>query len=230
MKESCTIKSNSYGLTLLLNPDVEFEQLVKDICVKFLSSRDFFRSAELIISFQGRELSMDEMNIIVEAIELNSDIKIKFIYEEDKLKDIRMKKMMDQFFYDNIYDNAKIVMGSVRNEDYVFSNSSLIVLGDVKKKATVKANGNIIIMGTLEGTAIAGFDSDDSCYIVAEKILADQVMIGAHQGEVSYKKKSGIFSKKDSTSAVAVVVWDDKLYCEQLNNGILKENGKNYVS
>ena len=144
MKESCTIKSNSYGLTLLLNPDVEFEQLVKDICVKFLSSRDFFRSAELIISFQGRELSMDEMNIIVEAIELNSDIKIKFIYEEDKLKDIRMKKMMDQFFYDNIYDNAKIVMGSVRNEDYVFSNSSLIVLGDVKKKATVKANGNII--------------------------------------------------------------------------------------
>ena len=34
-KDSVVIKSSAHGLTLVLNRDIAFEQLVRDICKKF---------------------------------------------------------------------------------------------------------------------------------------------------------------------------------------------------
>ena len=40
---------------------------------------------------------------------------------------------------DDIFENAKIIRGSVIKEEIVESDSSLVILGDVKSKASVKA-------------------------------------------------------------------------------------------
>ena len=41
-KDSVVIKSSPYGLTLVLDREISFEQLVREICKKFATSRSFF--------------------------------------------------------------------------------------------------------------------------------------------------------------------------------------------
>ena len=170
-KDSVVIKSSPYGLTLVLDREISFEQLVREICKKFATSRSFFGTATLVLSIEGRPVSAEEAAVIVEAIQLNSDITISLIEEDNELKNIEMKEKIDRFYYENIYDNSKIIMGSVTKKDVVTSDGSIVILGDVKSKAIVQAAGNVIVMGSLEGSVYAGYPEDDKCYIAANQIM-----------------------------------------------------------
>ena len=69
MSQSVTIKSNKYGINLVLNPDVAFDDLLKDVVEKFKASSSFFKNAKLALAFEGRALSDDEEQQIIAAIE-----------------------------------------------------------------------------------------------------------------------------------------------------------------
>jgi len=70
------IKSNKYGINLVLDPNIPFVELLKDVIEKFKASEKFFKNAELAISFEGRKLSEEEENRIIEAITENTTIQI----------------------------------------------------------------------------------------------------------------------------------------------------------
>ncbi|MBP5265352.1 MAG: hypothetical protein J6Z06_00830 [Lachnospiraceae bacterium] len=226
MIESCTIKSNAHGITLILNPEVSFENLVVDICKKFNDARDFFGQADLIFSVEGRDLTSEEVAVIVEAIELNSDIHISLIQEKNQIKDIRMQGKIDRFYFENIYENAHIVMDSVKSGEILRTEQSVIILGDVKDGATVVSAGNVIIFGSLLGDVHAGHPGENSCYIIAGSYDGREVAIGTHRDEVEVEKpKRSLFKKPATTSnALAIVVYEDQLVCEPISRGIFKEN------
>ena len=54
------IKSNRYGLIVILDAELEFEKLKQEVAEKFQSSAKFFGNAQMAICFQGRSLSLDE--------------------------------------------------------------------------------------------------------------------------------------------------------------------------
>ena len=195
-KDSVVIKSSPYGLTLVLDREISFEQLVREICKKFATSRSFFGTATLVLSIEGRPVSAEEAAVIVEAIQLNSDITISLIEEDNELKNIEMKEKIDRFYYENIYENAKIIMGSVTKKDVVTSDGSIVILGDVKSKAIVQAAGNVIVMGSLEGSVYAGYPEDDKCYIAANQINAAHMQIGKVAGDVKVASKWSFRSRK----------------------------------
>ncbi len=60
MSQSVMIKSNKYGINLVLDPNIPFVELLKDVIEKFKASEKFFKNAELAISFEGRKLSEEE--------------------------------------------------------------------------------------------------------------------------------------------------------------------------
>ena len=151
------LKSNKYGLSLQLDATIPFEDLVRAICEKFATSADFFGETSMILETFGREITTEEGLIIIQAIELNSKIKIILLNENNQYKDTRMLGEIDRFYTDEIFENAKIIRGSVTKTDEITSDSSLIILGDVKSKASVRAKGNIIVLGALEGTCHAGY-------------------------------------------------------------------------
>ena len=64
MSQSVMIKSNKYGINLVLDPNIPFVELLKDVIEKFKASEKFFKNAELAISFEGRKLSEEEENRI----------------------------------------------------------------------------------------------------------------------------------------------------------------------
>jgi septum site-determining protein MinC len=55
MEQPVVIKSNKYGLTVILDTQPDFETLKKAVAEKFAESKKFFKGAELAIAFDGRE-------------------------------------------------------------------------------------------------------------------------------------------------------------------------------
>lgn len=64
MSQSVMIKSNKYGINLVLDPNIPFVELLKDVIEKFKASEKFFKNAELAISFEGRKLRKRKKTVL----------------------------------------------------------------------------------------------------------------------------------------------------------------------
>lgn len=225
MTEPVILKSNKYGISLVLDPNISFEDLITAICKKFANSRSFFGKTSLILEIKGRDVSAEETAVIIEAIELNSDITVVLMSENNELKDTRMKDSIDKFYVDEYMENAKIIRGSIIKNEVMESDSSLLILGDVKSKAKVQAKGNIIIMGSLEGEAYAGFPDNTEAYIVAGDLRAKSVTIGGINKELKVNNKWFSRTRSDN-GTMCVRVFHGDLLTEPLASGLLKKKDK----
>ena len=97
MSQSVTIKSNKYGINLVLDADMSFADLIKAVVEKFKASANFFKNAKLAISFEGRHLSDDEQQQIIAAIEENTTIEILCIVENGTEQEAIMKEQVEAF-------------------------------------------------------------------------------------------------------------------------------------
>ena len=53
MSQPVVLKSNRYGINLILDADMPFGQLEEAILEKFRESEKFFKNAKIAISFEG---------------------------------------------------------------------------------------------------------------------------------------------------------------------------------
>ncbi|MCI7329411.1 MAG: septum site-determining protein MinC [Lachnospiraceae bacterium] len=194
MDKSFDLKGTSYGLTLILNPDVMIEKLLTDICMKFAENRSFFGQTEMVLSIKGRSLSDEEFTAVVQAIEYNSDITISLVEIEDHFKEAEFFKSRKNYETKRIYDNAHIHIGNVPYGKHIHSDSGLVVIGDVDEGAEITAAGNIIVTGVLNGLASAGQPGNSECFIYAGLIKSTTLIIGEQEGELPPKK--GFFKDK----------------------------------
>lgn len=223
MKDSCVIKSSAHGINLILNPDIPFEDLVRDVCAKFAEARDFFGKVSFVIEFEGRELTGEEAAVLVEAVELNSDITIKLISEKSELKDRDMFGRIERFHYDRIFESAHIIMDSIASDENFHTDNSVVILGDIRDGGVVTAVGNIICYGSIYGEAHAGCEGNSDCYIVAGSYEGGDISIGDVSGHPEIKKKKMFQKKTSHADAVAICVWDGVLTSDPINLGILKD-------
>lgn len=214
MTDSCVIKSMPHGISLTLNPDIPFAELCTDVCRKFYESKEFFGTSVLTISFSGRDLSSEEEEALVEAVELNSDIKIRLVYDGDELKDRRTIGDVEKFYMEQKTTNALIHRGNVKEGQKVSSVSSLLVLGDVAEGGTLTASGSITVMGTLAGTAVT---NDGKSFVAAAVFDDAAVTVGNVSGEIATKPKKSLFGKKAPIEPVAVKAVDGELVPIEVN-------------
>ena len=69
MSNSVVIKSCSDGISVYLDKDLPFTQLLEEIKMKFIDSEKFFQKAKLAISFEGRKLKDTEERKIIDVIQ-----------------------------------------------------------------------------------------------------------------------------------------------------------------
>ena len=58
MSQSVTIKSNKYGINLVLDPEIGFDELLKDVVEKFKASSTFFKNAKLALVIREKRKKM----------------------------------------------------------------------------------------------------------------------------------------------------------------------------
>ncbi|MCR5098609.1 MAG: hypothetical protein K6B14_06645 [Lachnospiraceae bacterium] len=224
MSELCTIKANSHGIQLLLDENADFEELVTEVCREFAASRSFFGSADIILEVVGREMSLEDLRVIVQAIELNSDVKVKLLADTDPDHEARALKDLEDYYDRQRKERVQFLHDDVAIGTTLSYNESVVIMGDIKDGASVASTGNVIIMGDLCGSVVAGGTSDTSCFVaVAGKVESTDVIIGGVSGHITIEEgKKGLFGKKEKNHDVSCfAVYGGRLTMEPMREGIL---------
>ena len=228
MSKEVIIKSNRYGLKLILDKDLPFPKLLHMICVKFRERDDFFKNVQMPISFENRELTVEEEQEIVDAITQNSHIQIVSIIDNDRDLEDRMRAELSVQQEPEKNENGRdFYKGNLRSGQVLESDSSITIIGDVNPGAKIISNGNIVILGSLKGNAHAGANGNQTCFIFALEMRPIQLQIGDliakcpdkdSRNRYNRKKEKNVGNNQLSQIAVAK---DGSIYIEPMTKGCL---------
>ena len=110
MKSSVVIKGCKSGMTVILNPDTPFEQLLEDVGKKFKESEKFWGSAQMTLTLEGRELTPIEELQVTDAITANSQIEILCLLDTDANRIARCEKALTERLIDRARQEQKSVV------------------------------------------------------------------------------------------------------------------------
>lgn len=185
MKEAVIMKSNRYGIQLHLDPELEFEELLGRILDKFTESEKFFRDASFAISFEGRELSEEEENRIVETINEKTTTHVICIVAEDEIREEILKMKTESALKEAAPPEdtfnpreAELRVGDVKDGEMLITEQNLVVYGNVPSGATVTSKGSIFVLGELGGKVWAGSDGREDAVVFALKLHPESLRIG----------------------------------------------------
>lgn len=231
MSQSVMIKSNKYGINLVLDPNIPFVELLKDVIEKFKASEKFFKNAELAISFEGRKLSEEEENRIIEVITENTTIQILCIVQNGSEQEAVMKQQIEYYqavqqqFMNANTGSGDFYRGTLRSGQVIESESSVTIIGDVNPGAKIISQGNIVILGALKGNAHAGSAGDRNCFIFALDMNPIQIQIGdliAKSPDKEKTRKHLLRREKVQTAESQIAVArDGNIYIEPVTKDIL---------
>lgn len=171
------IKSFPNGISVVLDPNIPFEQLYIEYAEKFRDSSKFFGKAKRVISFEGRELSSLEERALLEAISEYTDLTVTCVVSKDDESNQLYLKAASSFLVSDSTSSGQIYKGCVKAEHNIESASSIIILGDVNPGAVVKSNGSVVVLGTIYGNVEAGAEGDTTSFVAAIDFKSSAVKI-----------------------------------------------------
>ena len=196
MSNDILIKRNRYGINLILNDQLPFPELVRQVGEKFRESEKFFGNSKVAISLEGRELSEKEEKEILDAIADNSSIQIVCIMNHDPQTEEQMRQRVEQALAgertsgkeaaearsvpeaQDAGPESDFYKGNLRSGQVLESASNVTLIGDVNPGARIVSQGNIVVLGSMRGNAWAGAGGDSSCFIFALDMKPIQLQIG----------------------------------------------------
>ena len=96
MKSSVVIKGNRAGMTVILDPEVPYQQLLGDIAAKFEESARFWGSVQMTLTLAGRPLTPEQEFQIVNVITDHSQIEILCLVDQDASRMRRCEKALNE--------------------------------------------------------------------------------------------------------------------------------------
>ena len=232
MSQAVVIKSNKYGINLILDKNMPFQELLTAIKEKFLESEKFFKDAKMAISFEGRALTQEEEYQIIETITENTSISIICIVDNDESHAEMVKQQIDAYYDSVAGREGEFYRGTLRSGQVLESVSSVVIVGDVNPGAKIISQGNIIVLGALKGNAYAGAAGDSNCFIVALEMDPIQIQIGdiLAKSPDNKKMKPRRLRRKEknpvSAEAQIAVAKGGNIYIEPITRGSLMDYAK----
>lgn len=198
MKNTVIIKGNKYGITIVLDNEVEFSQLSKDLSVKLENAEEFFDSdKQLAVTFQGRELSNEEMDELLHIITTNSKLNIQYVMDHNDdveatffdiiqtakaLDELEQKGATDSDFTDSNlsdtedyflhHEQQKTSYESGSQTNYLPDSNGLFYKGTLRSGQSLDAKDSVVIIG----------DVNPGASVTAN---GNVVVIGSLKGSVS---------------------------------------------
>ncbi len=232
MSQTVMIKSNKYGINLVLDPEVAFEELLESVIEKFKESEKFFKNSKLGISFEGRTLSNEEEQKIIDAITENTTIEILCVVDNSEETAERTKQKIDAHLAELQKEYTKAMSsqgefyrGTLRSGQVLESDASITILGDVNPGAKVVSGGNVVVLGALKGNAQAGIYGNRDCFILALEMDPIQIQIGdliAKSPDKQKTRKRLVRKEKQESNELQIAVArDGNIYIEPVSKKIL---------
>ena len=218
MNNSVIVKGNKYGIVVILDDTLDFEQLKKDLAAKFSESSKFFGDAKMAISFEGRKLSIDEQKEVLDIIAENSSLHIVCVMDNDKEQEEKCKKSLEDKLLELSNRTGQFYKGTLRSGTVAEFETSVIIMGDVNNGARVVSKGNIIILGALKGTACAGATGNTNAFVVALDMSPLQIRIA------DIIARSPDKPLKDEVKEAKIAFLEEgNIYIEPLNRSVIND-------
>lgn len=233
MEQPVIIKSNKYGLTVILDSELDFDALRVAVAEKFSESKKFFKGAELAVAFEGRELTQEEQLSLIQEMIANAGIKVPCIVDVDIARESLMKQALSHSTKTAPEicgtGDGKFYKGTLRSGQVLESETSIIILGDVNPGATVVSKGNVIVLGTLKGSIYVGAAGNENTFVAALSMdpmqirIADYIARNSDSPEKKDKKK--LLKKKDKQDEQPMIAYVDagNIYIEPITKEVLAD-------
>lgn len=220
---SVIIKSNKYGLIVILDEKLPFEELLLDIGDKFEEAANFFKNAKMAITFRGRVLTKEQEKQVVETIVNHSGIHILCIVDEQKEHEDYYRQAVELAEQEQEKQDGMFYRGTLRAGQVLEMESSVVILGDVNPGARVVSKGNIVVLGSCRGSVYAGASGNRACFVaalvmkpnqvrIADKLARSAIMKWTDTGEyriepkISYVKGEHIYVKPISQDTLQDII------------------------
>ncbi len=224
MKNAVIIKSFPNGITLYLDEEMPFEELLLQIAIKFKESSGFFKDAKMALAIRGRVLSEEEERQILNVIAENSQLRILCVMGEEDETDRQFAKALSQadFTEDSMTGSeGQFYKGTLKNGQVLETECSIVILGDVYPGSTVISAKDIIVLGGLFGEAYAGGNGCEGHYVVALEMSPEKLKIGDFIYQT--KEKTNKWSIKPKVQPKIAYVKNNKIVADSLTKELLSE-------
>ena len=179
VKEAVVIKSFPNGIALYLNAELPFEKVLEEIGYKFSDARNFFGSATMALSIEGRQVTDLEEIRIIEAIQGNSSLNIACIVGKDEESNRNyIKALAHTQKKQEEKTEGQFFKGDLKNKEILETENSIIILGDIYPGSSVISSRNIIVLGALYGKAYAGGNGCEGAFVAAFEMEPERIKIG----------------------------------------------------
>lgn len=223
MKNPVIIKSFQNGLSIYLDDEMPFEQLLTEIGLKFKQSAHFFKDASMVLSFEGRKLSDQEERQIINTITTNSALNVVCIMGKNEETNKNYVKALQKLSYhQQVMENAgQFYKGTLKDGQMLETENSIIVLGDVYPGACIASSKDIVILGGLYGQAYAGGSGAEGHFVVALEMSPEKLKIGDFKYKTSEKQSK--WSIKPKIQPKIAYVEDGRVKLEPITKELLND-------
>ncbi len=222
VKNPVVIKSFPSGLVLHLDPELPFDELLLDIEEKFRESSSFFKDARMALSIKGRSLSDEEERQVLDAIAMNSALRIICLVGEDEATNQNFVKAIEQVDYRagrSLSEEGQFYRGTLKNGQVLETETSIVVLGDVYPGSAIISARDIIVLGGLYGKAYAGGNGNPEHFVVALEMSPERLLVGDFKYKA--KDKNPIWPIKPKIQPKIAYVKDKRVCVEPLTKELL---------
>lgn len=214
------IKCNRYGLMVRLDEGLPFPELLEAVAVKFRDSSNFFKDATMAVSFQGRALTGEEEQALVDAITTNTRIQIVCIVDERPENEAYYLQAM-RLTKESKEKDGDFHRGNITTGENLEFEKSIVILGDVQPGASVTSHGNVVILGSCRGNVYAGAGGDRSCFVAALIMKPIQIRIADKMARSAITKRSD--NMVYALDPKIAFVKDDHIYVKNLVHNTIRE-------
>ena len=219
--DSVIIKCNKYGLIVILDENLPFEELIKDVEDKFKESAKFFKNAKMAMTIRGRSLTQAEEKQVVETIVDSCGLDILCIIDEDRKEELLFHQAVDKAMEEKDAEDGWFYRGTLRSGQVLESEHSIVIIGDVNPGANVTSKGNIVVLGSLRGIAYAGATGDRNCFVAALVMKPIQVKIADKMARSAITKR--VDDAEYKLDPKIAYVKEDHIYVKPISQEILGE-------
>ena len=220
MKNAVILKSFQNGISIYLDENVPFENLIQEIAVKFKESSKFFGEAKMALSIEGRVVNEAEEMQILQTIHQNSQVEIVCLVGKNEEKNRQLFYALEDWKLGRKETcNGQFYRGTLKNHQVLETESSIVVIGDVHQGSAVVSTKDIIILGALYGEAYAGGNGEKDHFVVALEMAPERLKIG----DFKYKTKAGKakWGLKPKAQPKIAYVKDNKVVMESITKELL---------
>ncbi len=169
MNHPVMIKGNKYGIRLVLDPDIPFDELLSMIGQRFKEAQRFFQgNVNMALTIDGRSLSDEQLDALLMKIKEETDLDISCVLDEVDEKLIDQRMQTDQ--PDPVTQEVNLDMPQVdiqpeteiqtediteaappkmvyENRETLLNNDSMFYKGTLRSGQSIESEGSIVILG-----------------------------------------------------------------------------------